>query len=271
MTMTPHINPQLDTFPGDPSPQPHFGLRDTIRSTISWSLTVPTLAVCSAAVVGISKFADTRKVDGAMKAMSRFLPQLAGVKITVENRHLIDRDRTYVFIINHVNILDMFAIYQAIPQYTRSLEHVDHFSWPLIGPLISAAGQIPVDPSDPKVTARGLKRATEMLKAGDSLVVLPEGSRTLDGSLGEFYPGAFRLAIKAGVPVAPMAIYGGRSVSRRGDWRIRPGKMIVSFADPIPTRGLTLRDSGDLAARSRDAIIDELHRIHARNRPSQVE
>ena len=153
---------------------------------------------------------------------------------------------------------------QAAPP--RSLEHIDHFSWPIFGPFITAAGQIPVDPDDARVTAKGLKQAADMLRKGDSLVVLPEGSRTLDGSVGDFYPGAFRLAIRAQVPVVPMAIKGGRAVSRRGDWRIRPGKMEVIFGSPVSTDGLTIRDAEDLASRSRNIIIDLLQ---GRLKPSQ--
>ena len=106
--------------------------------------------------------------------------------------------------------------------------------------------------------------AREMLERGDSLVVLPEGSRTLDGSVGRFYPGAFKLAIKAGVPVVPMAIKGGRAVSRRGEWKIRPGRMEVAFAAPVSTDGLEPRDANALGSRCREIVIDLLQ---GRRRP----
>jgi putative phosphoserine phosphatase/1-acylglycerol-3-phosphate O-acyltransferase len=152
----------------------------------------------------------------------------------------------------------MFAIYQAVPQFTRALEHVDHFSWPFVGPLITAAGQIPVDPEDRRTTVAGLKKAAEMLEQGESITVLPEGSRTLDGSVGLFFKGAFRLAIRAKVPVVPLAIRGGRSVSRRGDWRIRPGKEEVLIGTPILTKDLKLCDAEALAEKCRQAIIELL-------------
>jgi len=258
VTLHPHIDVDSPSFPGDPTPQPPFGLLDSLRSIALWSVGVPHLAAWTAFTVAISKFTDVKTVDGLIKLMTRAVPALAQIRIDVHGRDTIDPNGTYVFVINHVNIFDMFAIYQAIPQYTRSLEHVDHFSWPLFGPFITAAGQIPVDPADRKVTARGLKRATEMLRRGDSLVVLPEGSRTLDGSVGPFYPGAFRLAIKTGVPVVPMALKGGRAVSRRGEWRIRPGRMEVLFGAPVPTDDLKLPQAAELGERCRDIVIDLL-------------
>jgi 1-acyl-sn-glycerol-3-phosphate acyltransferase len=260
MTTAPSFAADAPGFPGDPTPQPPFGLRDSLRSAALWSVGIPHLAGWVAFAVAMSKVTELRNVDPLFKLMSRMVPRLAGIRVDVVGRDRIDPAATYVYVINHVNIFDMFVIYQAIPGYVRSLELVDHFSWPIFGPFITAAGQIPVDPNDARVTAKGLKRAVEMLEKGDSLAVLAEGARTLDGSVGRFYPGAFRLAIKAKVPVVPMAIRGGRAVSRRGDWRVRPGRIEVAFGDPMPTDGLAVKDAIALADRCRAAVIDLLQR-----------
>jgi len=255
MTVSPHIDPDSPDFPGDSSPQPPFGVVDSLRSLAIWSVGVPHLAAWVGLIVGISKVADVRKVDRALKVMAKAVPRLCGVRVDVIGQNNLPPGESFVYVINHVNIFDMFAIYQAIPGYTRSLELAEHFSWPLFGPFITAIGQIPVEPKDKKVTARGLKKASDMLKAGDSLVVLPEGQRTLDGTVGHFYPGAFRLAISAGVRVVPMAIHGGRTVSRRGDWRVRPGKMSVIFGEPISTEGWNVKDAQQLADETRLKVI----------------
>lgn len=259
MTMTTDIDVRSPNFPGDPTPQPPFGFRDTLRSGLIWSVSVPHLAFWSGVVRWLAKTSDLRQTDRYLKLMSRALPALAGVRIQVRGGRSLDPGQAYVYVSNHVNIFDIFAIYQAVPQFTRALEHIDHFSWPFIGPLLTAAGQIPVDPNDRRATAAGLKKAAQMLKAGESVTVLPEGSRTLDGSLGPFFPGAFRLAIQAKVEVVPLALRGGRSVSRRGDWRVRPGKEEVLIGKPIPTDGLKLKDSAELAETCRHTIIDLLH------------
>ncbi|MBW2276249.1 MAG: 1-acyl-sn-glycerol-3-phosphate acyltransferase [Deltaproteobacteria bacterium] len=258
MTITPEIDTASTDFPGDPSPQPVFGLTDSLRSIGLWSVGVPHMAAWTVFTVAVSKLTDTRQVDRLIKLMCRAVPKLAGVRVDVLGQETLDDDGTYVYVVNHVNLFDMFVIYQAIPHYTRSLELAEHFDWPLFGQFITAAGQIPVDPKDKRITAKGLKKAAQMLREGDSLVVLPEGERTLDGSVGRFYPGAFRLAIQTGRPVVPMAIKGGRTVSRRGEWRIRPGTMQVIFGAPISTEGLTLKDTSDLGDRCRDIVIDLL-------------
>lgn len=258
MLMTPHIDADSADFPGDPSPQPPFGFSDSLRSLALWSVGVPHLSAWMLVVRAIAKYGDFKQTDGLLKLMARAVPTLCGIKVEVLGGKSIDPSKAYVYVVNHVNIFDMFAIYQAVPQYTRSLEHADHFKWPVIGPIITAVGQIPVHPENPKLTAAGIKKAVEMLKAGESLTVLPEGSRTLDGTVGPFYPGAFRMAVRAQVPVVPMAIRGGRAISRRGDWRIRPGAEQVLIGKPIPTEGMTIRDVDALTERSRNVIIDLL-------------
>ncbi len=258
--MTPHIDAGSPDFPGDPKPQPPFGLRDSMRSLPRWVLGLSQLAAWMGIVRVAAETVDLRRADFLLKWMTKSIPATLGIQIDTLGSDAIDPGKPYVYVSNHVNIFDMFALYQAIPQYTRALEHIDHFSWPFIGPLITAAGQIPVDPDNPRLTAKGLKTAKEMLDRGESLTVLAEGSRTLDGSLGPFLPGAFRLAIKSRVPVVPIALRGGRAISRRGDWRVRPGRQEVCFAAPIPTKDLRISDSDQLAEQVRQTIIDLLHR-----------
>ena len=265
MTLLPHMNPENPDFPGDASPQPPFNIRDSFRSIGVWSIGAPHLAFWAAYTTIASRFTDLHRLDKSIKLMCRAVPALAGVKVTVEGTENIDARATHVYVINHVNVFDMFAIYQAIPGFARSLEHASHFSWPLIGPFITAAGQIPVDPDNRKLTARGLKKAVRLLKNGNSIAVLPEGERTLDGSVGHFYPGAFRLAIQGGVPIVPMAIHGGRTVSRRGDWRVRKGTMKVIIGKPVSSEGYTIREADILAQRCRNEVIHLLQRenLHA--------
>ncbi|MDJ0763830.1 MAG: lysophospholipid acyltransferase family protein [Myxococcota bacterium] len=259
MTMTPHIDPSHPSFPGDPLPQPPFGFRDTVRSALMWAVGLVELMGWSAVVNTVSNYVDVREIDFLLKWMSKAMPASLGIRVQVTGAHQLDPDRPYVYVANHVNIFDMFVLYQAIPQFSRGLELAEHFSWPIVGPLIRAAGQIPINQEDARENVKSLKRAAQMLKQGESITVLPEGSRTWDGSVGHFYPGAFRLAIGQRVPVVPMAIRGGRAVCRRGDWRFRPGREEVLIGTPVVTEGLRMSEASDLASTCRQIIIDMLH------------
>jgi 1-acyl-sn-glycerol-3-phosphate acyltransferase len=220
------------------------------------------IGLFAAAVASVrlaAKFTDLRRIDSLLKLYSRLIPSAIGVRVNVVGADLLDLSKSYVYVLNHVNVFDMFVIYQAIPQYTRAFEHVDHFSWPIVGPFLNAVGQIPVYPQDKRKTVKSLRMAAKLLEKGESFTVLPEGVRTLDGSLGPFHLGAFNLAINAGVSVVPMAIRGGRAVSRRGDWRFRPGVEEVLMGAPVSTEGLTASNASDLAEECRQIIIDLLH------------
>lgn len=256
--MTPQIDAGSPDFPGDPSPQPPFAFRDSLLSSALWSVGLTELSVASLGVSLAHRVTDVKNIDFLIKLMARVIPRSVGIRVEVRGVDAHDRKRPCVYVANHVNIFDMFAIYGAIPQYTRALEHIDHFSWPIIGPFLRVAGQIPVDPSDARQSAKSLRQAARILEQGQAITVLPEGSRTLDGTVGHFFPGAFRLAIRAQVPVVPIAIRGGRRVSRRGDWRMRPGREEVIFGAPVPTRGLKLTGAAPLADRCREIVIDLL-------------
>jgi 1-acyl-sn-glycerol-3-phosphate acyltransferase len=226
---------------------------------VLWPIGLSFFAFTVATIRLAAKVTDLRRIDPLIKVFSRLIPSIIGVKVNVSGADLLDLNKSYVYVANHVNIFDMLVIYQAIPQYTRAFEHIDHFSWPIVGPFLRAVGQLPVYPDEKRKTVKSLREAAELLEKGESFTVLPEGERTLDGSLGPFYLGAFNLAINAGVPVVPMAIRGGRVVSRRGDWRFRPGVEEVLFAAPVTTEGMTLSQSPDLAKKCRQTIIDLLH------------
>lgn len=258
MAMTPHVDPGSPNFPGDPSPQPPFGLRDSLQSGFLWSIGLAELSLLTGTYRALRRFTDGKNIDFLAKLMGRAIPRSVGIKVVISGVDAHDKTSPCVYVSNHVNIFDLCVLYAAIPQYTRALEHVDHFSWPIIGPFLRDAGQIPIDPDNPRQSAKALRQAARFLGEGNAITVLPEGSRTLDGTVGHFFPGAFRLAIRARVPVVPIALRGGRALSRRGDWRMRPGLEEVLFGAPISTVDLKLNAGAELADRCREIIIDLL-------------
>ena len=130
--------------------------------------------------------------------------------------------------------------------------NVAHFRIPGYGWFMRIVGQLPVDRKDKELTARSFEQALEMLRRGESFCVFPEGHRTRDGRLGRFYPGAFRLALSARVPIVPVAVRGLRNLCPPGEWRIRPGRVQVFFGRPIPVEGT--EPEGELAARTWSAM-----------------
>ena len=175
--------------------------------------------------------------DAVLKLLCRLLVSCFGVRVETSGLEKLDRGKSYLFIANHVNILDGFILYGWLPWLFRGVELEEHFSWPVYGWFIRVFGNIPVSPGSSARTAAGLRKAVKALNAGVSILVLPEGHRTLTGEMGPFGRGAFRIAERTGAPIAPVVMAGAFSVMRRGRWTVRPGTVRLRAGEPILPRG----------------------------------
>ena len=194
----------------------------------------------------LSGVASPRSYDRVLKLLCRLLVRCFVVRVETSGLGKLEGRKSYLFISNHVNILDGFVLYGWLPALFRGVELEEHFSWPVYGWFIRRFGNIPVSPGSPARTAAGLRRADKALGAGISLLVLPEGHRTKTGGLGVFGRGAFRIAERTGAEIVPVVMAGAFHVMRRGRWTVQPGTVRMMVGDPIPASSrpdaATLRD-----------------------------
>jgi 1-acyl-sn-glycerol-3-phosphate acyltransferase len=183
--------------------------------------------------------------------------KLAGAKIIVKRSPGFDPKRTSFFLVNHVNLFDPFVLYATIPQFFRGLELESHFRIPVYGWMMKRFGNVPVPnnnrPSDLKRMWR-LTRAA--LDSGVSLAVFPEGQRTLNGHVGPFKDGVFRMALQFGTPIVPVSMVGAFEFHKKTSWLLRPGKVTVHLHDTIETKDLHKQDFS--------ALRDRVHAIISR-------
>jgi len=132
------------------------------------------------------------------------------------------------------------------------------FEIPLFGLWIRRLRAFPVnvEASDPGAT----RAAVRLLQAGEALMIFPEGERSVDGSVGRFKTGAFRLAVSVGVPVLPVTIVGGHESWPPGRVLPRPGRMRITYHPPLhPDPAEEPRAAARaLAERTRAVITDTL-------------
>jgi 1-acyl-sn-glycerol-3-phosphate acyltransferase len=119
-------------------------------------------------------------------------------------------------------------------------------------------GFIPVDRKNRERAIAAVEKAVEAIKAGNSFLAYPEGTRSPDGRLQPFKKGVFVMAIKASAPIVPISISGTSHVMRKGEVAIRPGTVRITMHDPVPTEGCTLEDRGKIIERVRAAIMTGL-------------
>lgn len=165
-----------------------------------------------------------------------------------------------VYAANHSSAMDIPLVYTNLPMQFRIMAKVELFKYPFMGWHLSRSGQIPID--EKELNLAGVKKAIKTLKSGTSLMVFPEGGRTPDGQIKKFQAGAFFMAIKAGVPVVPMAIVGAYHVLKMNTYVIHPGKMELVIGKPIATEGYTSRDMEALAEKVK-AAIEEMYYARA--------
>ena len=233
---------------------------DRARSVLIWTLTLPVFLLACAAVALGSFVLRGRALEGLIKAGSRAVLFAAGVRIRVEGRERVVPGRSCVMVMNHVNFFDPLVVQAVFPGPIRGAEEESHFRWPVYGAVLRRIGQFPIDRKDPARAVESLKRAAVWLreKPEYSFGILPEGTRTLDGRLGPFKRGAFVLALDAGLDILPVVQKGAFAIARKGSLNIRPGRLTVTIAPPVPVAGYTKETVGELVERVRRVFLDIL-------------
>ena len=102
---------------------------------------------------------------------------------------------------------------------------------------------------------RSIEAGAESIRSGNSFLIFPEGTRSRTNELLPFKKGGFLMAMKAGAPIVPVAIQGGRDAMRRGSKIIRPVTVSIRIGEPIETAGLVATDRDALIARTREQIV----------------
>lgn len=183
-------------------------------------------------------------------------------KFTVSGTVPSDPRRPYVVVANHESFVDILLI-SHVPMEMKWMSKSDFFKYPVIGWGLRMAGDIRLDRGDAKAAAKVLAEAQDRLDKRVSVMIFPEGTRSRDGELQEFKTGAARVAIKAGVPILPIAVVGTRDALVKSDWRFGRSHAEARILDPIPTDGLTKNDARALTEQLRDTIADALSEMRA--------
>jgi 1-acyl-sn-glycerol-3-phosphate acyltransferase len=193
------------------------------------------------------------------RVWARSLLAFAWVRVEVEGLERIDPHRAYVFVSNHLSYMDTPVILRSIPVQFRFMAKKGLFQIPFLGTHLMQAGHIPVPLEDPRASVKTLTRAAEMIRDRRvSILIFPEGGRSIDGVLQPFKEGAAYIAIKAGVPLVPVALVGTRQVLAMGSATFHAGRVILRIGESIPTEGLALRDRQRMTDQARERIIDML-------------
>jgi 1-acyl-sn-glycerol-3-phosphate acyltransferase len=176
--------------------------------------------------------------------------RLVGVKVRVVGRERVPAGAC-LFVANHTSSADAPAVVGAIPRRVAILLKESLFKWPIAGQAFTLAGFVPVKRSERESAIASVEKATQSMRDGQSFLIYPEGTRSSDGRLQTFKKGAVVMAIKAGVPIVPIACSGAHKVMRKRSLKIYPGEILVEFLEAI--------DASQYSFEQRDVLNDRVH------------
>jgi len=194
--------------------------------------------------------------------------RMAGVRLEVKGvEHLVPR-QAYVFVANHISVLDIFTHFYVLPVPVRFLAKKELFRIPVLGQGLRAIGIVEVDrKGGPAALERVNAQARKAIARGQSLIVYAEGTRSRDGELQRFKNGAFVIAAATGAQVVPTTIYGTRQVMKADSLWVKGGKVTLVIDEPISSAGLDRSGIVRLGRQTREIIAsryDELRGLEAR-------
>ena len=227
-----------------------------LRTVLVWVFGgIATLALSSLVLVGALFGADEKLYEWIARTWGRVVLWFSGVRVEVQGRENLMLDRPQIVASNHQSWFDVFAIAANLPKKFRFVAKEELGRIPVFGRAWNTAGHISVNRSDRVQAVRTLEHFGDLIRKDNStIVIFPEGTRSRDGRLLPFKKGAFMLALHTHVDIVPTAVIGSRSVLKKGDWRIRKGKIILRFGQPIPTVGYTETNRDELIGLVRSQI-----------------
>ena len=174
--------------------------------------------------------------------------------VTLVRRERLHEHEVAVYVSNHLSYYDTPVLFAKLPFQFRILAKQSLWKVPFVGWYLNRSGQVPIDAKSGRSAIAGLLRGVKTLKAGLPLMIFPEGGRTETGALTPFQSGAAFMAIKAQVPLVPLALIGTYELLPMHTYHLTPRPLKVVVGEAISTVGLTTRDADALTERLYQAI-----------------
>jgi 1-acyl-sn-glycerol-3-phosphate acyltransferase len=181
----------------------------------------------------------------------------SGIKVVVTGREHLPVSQSCIYMCNHVSNLDPPVIIPNLPGRCSVLLKKELMSIPILGTAMRLAQFVPVERGSRRDAAKAsVEAAAGALRSGLSILVFPEGTRSLDGRLAGFKKGPFFLAEQTGAPIVPIAISGTERMMSKGSVWIKPGVARVQMLEAIDSRAYATRE--ELMAAVHDALAAAL-------------
>lgn len=187
--------------------------------------------------------------------------------VTVEGRERVRPGVPYVMISNHQSLLDILVLFRLFVHF-KWVSKVENFRIPLIGWNMRMNRYIELKRGNRASVVQMMGEAEKTLRAGNPIMMFPEGTRSVDGRLRSFKSGAFELAKKLSVPILPIVLEGtGNALPKHGFVLQGRHPIRLRLLDEIPPESFAALSTDELMAQVRDLYVKELHEEPAATEP----
>jgi 1-acyl-sn-glycerol-3-phosphate acyltransferase len=204
-----------------------------IISIYLWTVGLMGFAIIIILAILLTYLLPVKKYDPLIKRMLRLFLKILWVKVDVEMIKTLDKNKTYLFMANHVSMFDIPVLGGYVPNICRGVEASRQFVWPIYGFAVRRIGNIPIDRHNIHRSIRSINNVKNTLDRGISIIILPEGHRTLDGKLRNFKKLPFLLAKQVGQDIVPIGLSGMFRLKPKTSWIISPTRVKIKFGEII--------------------------------------
>ncbi len=190
----------------------------------------------------------------AGRGWARFNGFVTPMRVTLVGRENIRKGQSYVVVANHQSSYDIFVLWGYLVIDARWVIKKELRRVPLFGYALYASRNVFIDRRDRGQAVKGISEGVRRLPKGVSVLFFAEGTRSADGSIGQFKKGGFYVALEMGLPILPVTVNGSRRVLPKKSLVFTPGPIEVVVGDPIETGGYTRENIQELVDRARDVI-----------------
>ena len=214
---------------------------------------------CASLVCGLWDV-DGRQQHAIARVWAKVLLLISLSPVTMIGREKLRLNQVAVYASNHLSYYDTPVLFAKLPFQFRILAKQSLWKIPFVGWHLNRSGQVPIDAKSSRSAIAGLLRGVKTLNQGLALLIFPEGGRAAEGQMTPFQSGAAFMAIKAQVPLVPVALVGTYELLPIHVYHLTPRPLKIVIGEAISTAGLTTRDADALTAQLFEAIADLYYR-----------
>jgi 1-acyl-sn-glycerol-3-phosphate acyltransferase len=219
--------------------------------SVLWTAFMVTFAITSSLILRDPNF---------FRRMQRFwargLTWFWGVELEVHGAENMPEGQSYVVMSNHASYADIVALFIALPAIPGFVAKRELMRVPFLAAALRAGGHVIIDRAKRYSARAAIDSAAAQVRAGRTVLIFPEGTRSEADSVGGFKSGGFHLAKSAGVPIIPVGLRGTGAVGPRHSLLFWPGKIEVHIGTPLAPSLVAEQQIATLVEQVRYRIVE---------------